>query len=375
MEPSDATRTIPPLLSISTIVRNEALRLPGFLGALAGLDAEVVLVDTGSADDTVAIARAGGCAVHQFPWCDDFSAARNAALSHCQGRWVLSLDADEYIATADHDALMEHLRGPSDRAFRFTTRNYTGETTASGFVFSPPGDPHAGGYPGWFPSTKVRLFPNTPGIAFEGAVHEMIGPSLARRNITLLDSSIPVHHHPLRHRSAAEQRAKQEMYLALGQKKVQADPGNPKGHKELGDQHLDLGQLADALRCYGEAVRLEPENPVWLKDLGAALLLAGRFPQAIQALTISLRIDSGNEECWRNLGIAHARRDEWPDARRAFEEALRLDPGHPETQRYLAIALQACGERTPAIALLEGLLQRFPDHNEARALLQHLRDS
>jgi len=371
--PRARTTPVDATLSISMIVRDEALRLPAFLEAHAGLADEICITDTGSKDGTVEIASAAGCVVHAFTWCGDFAAARNAALRPCVGEWILSLDADERIEREDWPALRALMSPPKERAYRMVTQNYTDQMGATGFVWSPPDDPRRMGFPGWFPSTKTRLFPNVPGVSFEGQVHEMPHQSLARLGIALHDSPIPVYHYPLLEASVEARAAKQALYLELGIRKRDTNPNDPLAHHELGDQYLDLGRGAEAFQCYKEAVRLEPENPRWLADLGGVLLLMGQVPQAIQALTLALARDPAGEEVWRNLGVAHARRENWCEARDAFERALALNPVHPENRRYLAIALEGCGERARAIALLEGLLGEFPAHEEARALLERLR--
>ena len=362
-----------PDLSVSMIVRNEARRLPGFLDALGDLADEVCITDTGSEDGTLEIARSRGCRVGSFPWCGDFSEARNAALSSCTGRWILSLDADEVIAREDHATLRALLQGPRDRCYRFVTRNYTDEATASGFVWALPDYTRALGFRGWFPSSKVRLFPHLPGARFEGRVHELIHTSLEGRGVSVTDTAIPVHHYPLLNQPEEGRARKQALYLELGQQKIEARPDDAGARHELGDQYADLGDYVQALTCYKEAVRLEPGNPNWLRDLGSALLLLGQLPQAVQALELSLRIAPGAEEGWRNLGVARARREDWPAAREAFGRAHTLNPDHPENQRYLAIALQACGDRDGALALLERLLERYPGHEEARTLYEGLR--
>lgn len=348
--------------------------MPGFLDALAGLADEVCVTDTGSTDGTADLVRARGCRVQHFPWSGDFAAARNAALQPCTGAWILSLDADEMIAREDHAALRNLLSGPRDRCYRFETRNYTPHTSVSGFQWSLPGDAHSAGFPGWFPSSKVRLFPNLPGVVFEGVVHELIHTALERCGVTVLNSGISVHHYPFLNQSAAARADKQALYLALGRKKAAEHPANANAHHELGDQYIDLGEWGLALASYKEAVRLDPGNSLWIKDLGSALLLLGHLPQAVQALELSARIDPANEECWRNLGVARVRQDNWPAARDAFARAHTLNPAHPENQRYLAIALRACGDRDGAVALLEQLLARYPGHEEARDLYAQLQE-
>lgn len=79
------------------IVRDEAESLGRAIRSFEGVADEVVVVDTGSADDTVAVARACGARVVHHPWTDDFSAARNAGFDACTGDWIFALDADEFL--------------------------------------------------------------------------------------------------------------------------------------------------------------------------------------------------------------------------------------------------------------------------------------
>jgi len=85
------------LVSAALVVNDEEALLPQCLASLAGFADEVVVYDTGSSDRTVDIARAAGAIVIEGYWDDDFARARNAALEHCTGRWIVHLDADEEL--------------------------------------------------------------------------------------------------------------------------------------------------------------------------------------------------------------------------------------------------------------------------------------
>ena len=85
------------MLSLSMIVRNEEARLEGCLASVKALVNEMVVVDTGSTDATIAIAEAAGARVERISWPGDFAPARNAALDFLSGDWVLVLDADEQL--------------------------------------------------------------------------------------------------------------------------------------------------------------------------------------------------------------------------------------------------------------------------------------
>ena len=84
-------------ISACYIVKNEAENLAKSIKSLKNQVNEIVVVDTGSTDNTVNVARKLGAKVYSFPWQDDFSKARNFALSKAKGDWLVLLDADEYF--------------------------------------------------------------------------------------------------------------------------------------------------------------------------------------------------------------------------------------------------------------------------------------
>ena len=85
-------------ISACYIVRDDAAHLKKSIESLRDAVDELIVVDTGSRDDTVATAMACGATVYEFPWADDFAAPRNAALSHATGDWIVFIDADEYFS-------------------------------------------------------------------------------------------------------------------------------------------------------------------------------------------------------------------------------------------------------------------------------------
>ena len=117
-----------PLLSLAMIVRDGGQNLAPLLADASQWVDEIVIADTGSADDSVAVAEAHGALVHHIEWTDDFAAARNQALSHCRGAWILVLDADELLCQSTwrdlRDWVEQRNRQQRFLAGSITTRNY-----------------------------------------------------------------------------------------------------------------------------------------------------------------------------------------------------------------------------------------------------------
>ena len=144
-------------LSVCLIVKNEEQFLAQCLKSVRGLAAQVVIVDTGSTDRTVEIAQEFGANIYSFPWGDDFAAARNAALEHATGDWVLMLDADEELPPAQHALLRADMGKSGVLAHRLPLVN-AGQNDGRSFV--------------------PRLFRNAPGVYYSGRVHEQVFASL-----------------------------------------------------------------------------------------------------------------------------------------------------------------------------------------------------
>ena len=157
-------------LSVCLIVRNESHHLPKALASVKGIAAEIVVVDTGSTDDTVSIATAMGAKILHFEWIDDFAAARNAAIEAATQPWILSLDADQQLTSDSAKVLAKALERTDCMAQVVTIDLYGAPTTNS--------DPTVGQSKVELAFKSLRLFRNHPQIRFLGRVHEDVSKSL-----------------------------------------------------------------------------------------------------------------------------------------------------------------------------------------------------
>jgi glycosyltransferase involved in cell wall biosynthesis len=93
-------------LSLAMIVKNEGDTIERVLGDAKAFCDEMIVVDTGSTDDTVAKAKAMGAKVHHFTWVDDFAAARNFSFSKCTKDWIIWLDGDDTISPENQQKIL-----------------------------------------------------------------------------------------------------------------------------------------------------------------------------------------------------------------------------------------------------------------------------
>mgnify|MGYP002702068033 FL=1 len=151
-------------VSVCIIAKNEEAHIEECCKRLQHYGFEIVLVDTGSKDRTVELARRYTDRIFSFDWCDDFSAAKNYALSKASHDWILSLDCDEYIESIDTKALLKCMERHPASAGRILIRNRFTENGQTAFE-----------------QVRVSRFVNRRYYHFEGAVHEQLVPRVGEK--------------------------------------------------------------------------------------------------------------------------------------------------------------------------------------------------
>lgn len=208
-----------PRISLCMITRDEEQFLAQCLTLARAAVDEIVVVDTGSRDRTVAIAESFGARVLHRPWDDDFSAPRNLALAHATGDWILVLDADEMLEDPAPERLRELSRDAGVVGYHLHFTNAYGGGKTLGVMM-------------------VRLFRNLPGVGYRNVIHEQVTPSLLRvgaeRGLTIANSDVQVTH--LGYTDAMIQaRSKNERNERLFQKQLAQDPDDIYSLYKYGD--------------------------------------------------------------------------------------------------------------------------------------------
>lgn len=299
-------------LSLCLIVRDEAKTLARCLKSAQPWVGEIVVLDTGSTDDTVAIAESFGARVHHFTWCDDFSAARNAAIAHATRDWILMLDGDEELLVEAASELEAALAAPRHGGYVLEQRNSRDD---GGVTITP----------------LLRLFRRRPEFRFAGRLHEDVTPAIqaAGWQVAPLAAIAIRHDGYLAAHAQAKQKGQRNFQLALAA--VEAAPESPTAWSDLGRSALyHLDAPAETRAAFAQVERL---------------LAAGR-PMA--------------ELPYCTYAVLHARllqtQQAHAEAIALLDRALARVPGFPEFHYERGRARAACGDTAGARADFERCL-------------------
>jgi glycosyltransferase involved in cell wall biosynthesis len=262
------------------MVKNEAHHLRQCLDSIMPLRPEMIVVDTGSTDETRHIAADYGAEVLPFPFdFVDFSAARNAGLNRATERWILVLDADETM-DADSLPIISQIATGDENAGYFLERR--ADETAIDYV--------------------VRLFPNRPAYRYQGRVHETVDRAILAGGGRLLESQIRIHHNFAP--DAEARRRKNFWYIQILKEELAANPLDDTRLDFLAAEYHQLEMFDEAIAITEQITRLRPHDARAFLFLGTYHLLF---------------------------------KPDFQKARADFNQALKLRPGYPEAESFLRL--------------------------------------
>jgi glycosyltransferase involved in cell wall biosynthesis len=359
---ADAARPATGLtLSLCMIVRDEEEMLPRSLAAARDAVDEIVVVDTGSVDRTVEIARSFGAKVIEREWTGSFADARNASFDAATGDWIMYLDADEVLVEGDAERLRALLGRTWREAFYLVETNFTGEL----------GDGTA------VTHNALRLFRNRPEYRFDGRIHEQIAHCLPVRQPERIEQTdVRVEHYGY---LGVVRDAKDKSRRNIELLERQRDEGEDSGflHFNLGSEYAALGEDDDARRSFERAWAIVADDPQrgaygYVASLVSRLVRARRLTGdpagAIELAAEGLEFMPGFTDLV--FEQAQAARDQGrpDDAAALFERCLEMGDA---PSRYSAMAGRGS---YLALVALAALRRTAGDHAAARALLARCLD-
>ncbi len=296
-----------PLVSLCMIVKNEEVDLKRCLNSVKDVVDEIIIVDTGSEDDTLKVAQSFGATIIKFVWNGSFSDARNIALEQAKGKWILHLDADEELDKSSLNRLRVQVKETEADAINVVLRNYQPEEDMVTFL----------------DEKQVRLFLNKADHRYQNKVHEQIIPSIAEHSGKFSESEIIINHYG--YQANNEARAKRNLNL-----------------------------LEDELRE-------TPQDAYLLFKTGETYKALKQWDKAAEFLTKAISNPQGNitneikEIIYLRLGQIELARDNHPAAQKYASACLRFNAKNAMAKYILAITIMYDGNTEKAIKLFQEL--------------------
>ena len=327
-----------PTLSLCMIVENEAAMLESCLNSVKNFVDEIIVVGTGSTDNTRSIARDHGANIIRHKWQEDFSAARNESLRHACGDWILFLDADERIDPDSTPIIEEIIKNNDVEGFRFEFINYIEDGSKT------------------IKSSLLRLFRNN-GYHFSGKIHEQIEHEISKKGI-IKQVSVVVHHLGYLSKVQANKK-KASRNLSMLQNALVQSPHDPYIRFQLG---LSLGSNSrheEALLEFMHVYRYFEAVPqkAWPEYAIRSIYLMSKSYYMLGQYETAYGWSSWLLERWKisEIGYQHGKilyeLRKFPDALSSFQECLNLGDSEaaifqamPGQGDYLAILLGYAGD-------------------------------
>ncbi len=325
-----------PNLTLAVIVKDEADLLAGLLDHHRDLYDEAVVVDTGSQDNSRSIALKAGAKLLDFPWNDDFAAARNHGLQESRGNWILQLDCDERIDPSDFANLLAIVSQPADHCRTLDIQNYT-DSVIKGHDWCKTESkdrPWCGGAPGYWKSQPIRLFPNNPQFRYAGIIHESIVDARDQTALPYIPTPIVIHHTGL---LSAEGRLRRErLYGHLLMKKVCQSPEDIRALTELARFMTGKNKLDVAERLLAKGLNSVPDPD---KEIKANLLMIeiqtrlGKIDQAMIRVEKAVKNHPDQQLCWIQAVVLCLANRNHGKAQSYLKQGLKLFPQSPVLQQ------------------------------------------
>lgn len=299
-------------IALTMIVRNEELNLHRCLESVKKVVDDIIIVDTGSTDASIDIAKKYNAKISKIKWSNDFSEARNRALEKVQSDWILHLDADECLTKESESSILNILNNTSADAFSVIVRNYQSNLDMVKYIDDP----------------QIRIFRNYKEYRYEQPVHEQISLSIFRNNGSVENAPLMIEHFgymddavekakrnfPILEYALKENPSDAYLNFKMGEtlkalnnlemaKQYLLNVFN-QNYKSLPVELIDtllmrLGQIELANNNYSEVLKyclqglkINPKNTISMYVLSIALIYLQDYDRALKYLTKAKQINS-----------------------------------------------------------------------------------
>lgn len=353
-------------ISLCIITKNNESTIKNCLESIKNLVDEIILVDTGSTDNTKEIAKEFNAKIYDFNWNDNFSEAKNFALEKATKDWILCLDADETISQKDFPKIIDLTNKNEFIGFVFIQRNYTNEIGSFEWI-SSKNDP----YPesrissGYSPRKMIRLFKNHPQIRFEGPVHDSVEKSILKLG-KYLETDIPIHHYGMLNRNSE----RLKFYIELEKKNYQ---GGFFQDYHLGSQLNTLNELEEAEKYLRKSISANLSFFPSYLELGIVMIKKNNLEEAkkilhkAEDLQIIQKSQKSASLC-SYLGTVYGKLNEFEKSIAYFQQAISLLPENADFHFNLGLTYHNLNMKKQAFFEFKKAVELNPEYKKIISL-------
>lgn len=362
-----------PKLTLCMIVKNEERHISRCLSSVQDIADEIVVVDTGSEDQTVQICKSFNAQVYTHEWKNDFAKARNAGLQHAKGDWILFLDADEELDQETGSILPSLLHDDLPFLGLLKIISYTGKQWDENEAFE---------------SMQTRLFRNHQGISFKGKIHETLDLEEGEDNTAYFSLPCTIHHYGYLDQEE-KWKQKHKRNISILNEEFSQKTSDPWLVYHLASECYRVKEYEKALHLVNGSIfqflseqRMPPSLLYFLKY--SILLELKRYEEAEQGIDKALQLypDYVNLHFCKGVILYHL--NKYRAAIKAFEISTQTESKHIEhiilkgasdfrAFYYMGACHAELNHDMTAIAYLKKAVKINPRFKDAQTLLSQLK--
>jgi len=295
------------------IVKDAEEHLERCLNSLQGIVDEIIIVDTGSTDKTLEIAKRYDTKIHHFTWVNDFSAARNESLKYTTKDWILIIDDDEALDRRQLQILKQKLDDIKADAITLPKKNFSNRRNLVGWTPSN----EVKGFEGYFISKRVQLFRNNKGIKYSYKLHETVMPSLKEKKCKIVQVTDVF----LLHYGYGGTR---DSYVNLVEKELEEQGNDIKVLYESGVIFLNKGLFDKAIDVFTKVRKIHPNFKSTLTNLGTAYTKVGKLHDAAEVFLDAIDRNKEDISSYNNLAVIFRKVKNYEKAEFLLKKALQI---------------------------------------------------
>ncbi len=297
-------------ISLCMIVKDEENNLKKCLESVRDVVSEIIVVDTGSTDNTVKIARSHGARVIEHKWEDDFSKARNESIKNASSDWILFLDADEILDKSSFLFLKSLKKSEEPVAY------YVKIVNISDNVSEDQSSEHY----------SLRLFNNQKGFKFTGCIHEQLRLTDKGLKYSRVLSTVTVKHTGYA-RSVMKHKNKNSRNYNLLKKAISSEPDNAFNYYNMGVYYYSNQKYEEAIKSFDTMIekldgKVTSYLPFAYSFESSSLVSLKRYRKAVEYAKRALEIAPDLKDALYNLANAQFYIGEYENAVANFKKAF-----------------------------------------------------